>query len=427
MKHEAADRGDEKFRSSREESNMTDQLLAEIDTLIERSSLGTEDAKSLRYRTPIEAVQPIVDRANNLNRDPVAIGIEILPDQLSGVLTDHYGVVLGHRRWSLPDMEVGTVVNYVAKVARDLAITSLGLDLPHPCIGIGLQLGGPVDTSTGTVIFYKNNPTDPTSKPHRNYEWVNVKLAELVEEETGCRAVLENDANAFAIREQKFGVGHEFATYAVVLIRDGVGCSMVVDNKLLSRPLELGHIVVRPGGRTCECGQIGDIESQAGRRAIRAVVREEAGTSADLEWQAAIQLARGEDDQADKALLAFERAGDAIAHGVATLVTLLNPPCVVIYAPDELIESGKNSRVADTFKRAVDDYSQYTFPQHRRCDIVTRPLRLTTGALGAALIALHRLFSVRLASTPPNWSAPDDLPAPSPRRESPSRQAGNRT
>jgi hypothetical protein len=239
MKDEVAYGGTEEFHLSQQGPDM-----AEIDTLIERSSLGTPAAKSLRERTTLEAVRPILDRANSLGVGPFAIGIEILPHELFCVLTDHYGMIHGRRRWQLPNMEVGTVVKCVAKAVGDLAATVLGLDLPNPCIVIGLSLGGPVDPRAGTVILYENNPTDPTTlKPDLRYRWEGVKLAELVEQETGCRTVLENDASALAAYEQKFGVGQEMPTYAVILIRDGVGHSMTVDGKQLPGPLEFGHIM----------------------------------------------------------------------------------------------------------------------------------------------------------------------------------------
>jgi predicted NBD/HSP70 family sugar kinase len=418
MKDEAAYRGPGDIHTSQQDPDM-----AEIDRLIENSSLGTPEARSLRDRVPSEAVAPILYRASSLDHGPFSIGIEILPHELSGVVTDHQGLIHGHRRWQLPNMEVDTVVRHIAKIARDLAVTTLGLDLPHPAIGIGLQLGGPVDTKTGTVILYKNHPTDPSMlPPHLRWEWEMVKLAELVEKETGCRAVLENDASAFAARELKFGVGQEIGAYAVILIRDGVGQSMIMDHRLLTNPFEFGHLIVWPNGRTCECGLVGDIESQAGRRAIRAVACEQTGISADLDWEAAVEIAQGYGDLADKALVAFERAGEAIGRGIATLVTLLNPACVVIYAPGELIEpSGGSSRIADAFKNAVQEFRQNTFPRKRQCSLVTRPVHPTDGALGAALIALSRLFSVPLAPTTPNWSTSNDpAGSPTPRRESPS-------
>ncbi len=410
----------------RGERTMAD--LQEIDRLIEHSSLGAEAAKSLRDRTPTDAVRPILDRADSLDHDPFTVGIEILPYELIGVLTDHHGVVCGRRRWSLPSMAVDTVVEHVAKVAKDLTVTSLGVDLPHRSIGIGLQIGGPVDTRTGTVISYSNHPTDPTTrKPHTGYRWPRVKLAELVEKATGCRTVLENDANAYAVYEHMFGVGREVGSSAVIIIHDGVGCGMIVDGKLLPGPLEFGHMVVWPDGRECDCGNRGDIESQAGRRAMRAVVRELTQTSTDLEWEAAVKLAQGEGDQADTALRAFELAGESIARGIATLLTLHGLPRVVIYGPEVLVESGRGNRVADAFMAAADTFSDYAFHAVPRCELVARPMRPTDGAHGVALIALQRLFSVRLTSNSPKWSASNDLDSPSPRRETPSDRAGYRS
>jgi predicted NBD/HSP70 family sugar kinase len=418
MKDEVTHGDMEEFRPDQQESSS-----AEIDMLIERSSLGTPAAKSLRERTSIEAVQPVLDRANSLAAGPFAVGIEILPRELSVVLADHYGTVHDHRIWPLPNMEVKTVVEYVRKAAKDLVATHLGMDLRNRCIVIGLDLGGPVDTRTGTVICYENNPTDRTAlKPEQRYRWEGVKLAELVEQATGCRTVLENDASAFAAFEQKFGEGQEFPTFATILVRDGVGFSMVVDNKLLMRTLELGHIIVFPNGRTCECGLVGDIESQAGRRAMRAVVREQADLATDPEWEHAVQLALGDSDESVKARRAFDWAGEAIGRGIATVMTLLNPACVVIYGPHELIEPSKgNSRIADAFIGAVEKHRQLTFPPQGQCRLVTRVPQPTNGPLGAALIALSRLFGVPLAPTSPNRSTSNGPASfPSPRRESPS-------
>ena len=401
MKHETEQGGTEVFGDSWQETGMT-----EIDRLIGCSSLGTPAAKSLRERASAEAAQVILGRANTLGHGPFAIGIEILPFDLSGVITDHQGRIHDCRRWPLLSMDVNSVVKHMAKLAKDLAATALGLDLPHPSIGIGLQLGGPVDTHTGTVIRYENNPTDPEIlKGKQPYLWEDVKLAELVERETGCRTVLQNDTAALAVAEQKFGAGQEHSTYAVILIRDGVGCNVVMENKLLPGPWELGHIIVWPDGRKCECGLVGDIESQAGRRAIRAVVGKERGQATDPEWQHAVNLALEDGARADKALRAFEWAGEALGRGIAKLVTLLDPTCVVIYAPHELIEpTAGNKRVTDAFMSAVEKFRRQTFPPQSQCHLVTKRMQPTDGARGAALIALSRLFSVPLAPTSLNWS-----------------------
>jgi len=125
-------------------------------------------------------VKALLQAAANGNREaweeqPIlfAIGIEILPHELRGVLTDHHGMIHGHRRWPLPNMDVDTVVKHIAKAARDLAGTVLGLELPSPRIGIGVELGGSVDTRTGTVILYENNPADPATLEQERRERIH--------------------------------------------------------------------------------------------------------------------------------------------------------------------------------------------------------------------------------------------------------------
>src|SRR5687767_5317553 len=74
-------------------------------------------------------VQKIRRRARHLARGLFAVGIEVLPYELVGVIVDVQGTLLGAARLGLPDMNVNTVVERIARLAGDLASAAVGIDL----------------------------------------------------------------------------------------------------------------------------------------------------------------------------------------------------------------------------------------------------------------------------------------------------------
>jgi glucokinase len=361
------------------------------------TALTTQAAVSLSQRSDAK-VPFIIDRAARLGSARFAVGIEVLPYELVAVLIDHAGDRRGLRRWPLPDMDVDTVVSHVALAARELVGTSLGFELPSQRVGLGLQIGGPVEARSGTVLAYANHPTDSVYSGHA-YHWREpVPLGALVQEETGCRTVVENDAAAYAIYEQRFGVGRESGTFAVILVRDGVGGGLVLDNELVPIPFEFGHIKVRPGGRKCVSGDNGCIDAYAGRRAVRAIVAELIGSETDVETiDAAISLADQDNGQGERVREAFHQAGHAVAYGIATILTLFGLSHVVIYGPRGMVDIATKRRAAAEFLRGVHEFPALTYPLFRNSMILARPLRSPEGAHGAALLALSQLFFVPLS------------------------------
>lgn len=340
-------------------------------------------------------IRDIRRRAERLDRGLFAVGIELLPYAVVAVVVDSDGAVHDAVHANLVSMEVADFVPRVVTVARELVAGAVGLDLADSRVCIGLQLGGPVDRDTGVVRFYRNNPHDHGDKKPP-YTWTDVHLADLVEQAAGCATIVDNDAQAYTAYELARGIGRDVGSFAVVLIRHGVGAGVVVDHRLLPIPMELGHLLVWPDGRLCECGHKACIESRAGRRAIPAVVAERTGVNGDMvsfEW--AVGVANGRERVAAQALEAFREAGTAIARGVGTILTLFGSRHVVVYGPEDLVVRGPRAAAANTFLDEVDTFPEYAF-RHLGAESVltTKPLDLVQGAHGAALIALSRHFSV---------------------------------
>jgi predicted NBD/HSP70 family sugar kinase len=230
-------------------------------------------------------------------------------------------------------------------------------------------------------------------------EWCErVPLTDLITEATGCQTVVENDAAAYAVYEQRRGIGIEADSFAVVLIRDGVGGGIVLNGQVAPIPFEVGHIVVEPEGRKCSCGNYGCIESIAGRRAIRAIIGDQIGGPTEPDGiEQAIELARTN----SAALDAFHTGGQAIARGVASIITLFGVRHVVIYCDPAMAamaaEDDGQPAAATAFFQGVATFKKHVFPPLQDgCRVLTKPWRSTDGAVGAAFVALNRIFFIQV-------------------------------
>ncbi|MEU1376262.1 ROK family protein [Streptomyces triculaminicus] len=340
-------------------------------------------------------VRQVLRRSYELDHERYAVGVELQPYKLTGVVVGSDGVVMARARRHLTVMESKEVVKRVAELAGNLVDDRLGCAFPRSRVCVGVQVGGPVDPDTGTVLHLVNGPDDHRHEKPPPYEWVRYPLGAELASMMGCATAVENDAHAFAAYEQSLGVGRTSATFGVILVRDGVGAGMVVRGERICAPVEFGHFQVWQRGRICDCGMRGCIESQVGNRALTAVVKERTGRELDG-LEAAIALADGNDSQAGEAAAAFRKAGTSIARGIATLLTTFGPTHVVVYAAKDLLVGGPGHRAANSFLQAMRKFPAHTFHISRDCQIVTKPLDAVRGAHGAALIALQSCFDVRL-------------------------------
>ena len=110
--------------------------------------------------------------------------------------------------------------------------------------GIGISCGGPLDSRKGIVMSPPNLPG-----------WDNVPIVKLVQDATGIPASLQNDANACALAEWKYGAGRGTRNMVFLTFGTGLGAGLVLDGRLYSgtndNAGELGHI------RLSEFGPVG--------------------------------------------------------------------------------------------------------------------------------------------------------------------------
>jgi len=193
---------------------------------------------------------------------------------------------------------------------------------------IGVGCAGPVDLAAGLVFKPPNLPG-----------WTRVPLTEHLEHGLGLPTILENDANAAALGEFRYGAGRGVRSIVYMTVSTGIGGGIILDGKvwhgLKDAAGEIGHITVCPDGPLCGCGNQGCLEAMASGPSIARRAREavSAGRSSALSGLANVT-------SADVVRLAQE--GDAVASqvwadavkylgiGVAAVITFLAPERVVI-------------------------------------------------------------------------------------------------
>lgn len=142
----------------------------------------------------------------------------------------------------------------------------------------GIGTPGPAKYKEGIIILAANMP-----------KFHDVPLKQMISERLGRAAVLENDANAACWGEFVAGAGKGSENMVFFTLGTGIGGAIVVDGKLVrgcdENAAELGHLIIYPGGRKCNCGQYGCVEAyaSASSTARRATEALESGKKSNLQ------------------------------------------------------------------------------------------------------------------------------------------------
>lgn len=257
----------------------------------------------------------------------------------------------------------------------------------HAIGGIGLGIPGPVEVAAGRV-------GEPA---HHVPELAGRALGPELAARFDLPVYLDNDVNALALAEWRWGLGRGVRSLVALAVGTGIGAGIVLEGRLVRGAAgfggELGHVPIDFDGRACWCGGRGCLVVYASGRGIAeaAQARVAAGEGA------ALLRAAGGDPHAITAPLVFAAAaeGDATAAAVieeacralgamiATVVNGLNPEVVVV-------TGGVAGSLAALEARILKAAAEYAFAQAlaaTRIAIAPGDKRLTTR--GAAALVLY--------------------------------------
>ena len=199
----------------------------------------------------------------------------------------------------------------------------------------GVSCGGPLNSRTGTIHCPPNLP-----------DWDGVPICAMVREAFGFPCALQNDANACALAEWRFGAGRGMDSLIFLTFGTGMGAGLILDGRLYSGASdmagEVGHIRLAQTGPVgygkagsfegfCSGGGIARLAMEMAEAAIR---RGEApsfcASLAELEGITAQTVAKAAIEGDALAVKIYNLCGERLGEGLALLMDILNPEAIVI-------------------------------------------------------------------------------------------------
>jgi glucokinase len=260
-------------------------------------------------------------------RDPLTVGIDVGGTKVLAGVVDSYGRVLARERRDTPGRSVqaveDTIVDLVARFRRSFDVAA-----------VGIGAAGFVDATRSTVLF----------SPHLAWRQEPIRQAVMVR--TRIPVVVDNDANAAALAESRFGAGVGQRMLLCVTLGTGIGGAIVLDGRVFRGANglagEFGHIQVVQEGYRCECGNRGCWEQYASGNALVRDARELVASGSPMAHTLRdlvqgdperltgplITRAARDGDPLAKELLAD--AGEWLGVGLAGMVAAFDPSAVIV-------------------------------------------------------------------------------------------------
>lgn len=210
------------------------------------------------------------------------------------------------------------------------------------CAGIGISCGGPLDSVRGVVMSPPNLP-----------DWQDIHIVKILSDKFGIPCAIQNDANACALAEYKYGAGVGTKNMAFLTFGTGLGAGLVINGDLYSgtndNAGEVGHIRLSEFGPV-GYGKAGSFEGFASGGGLAQIARmkldEKKMQGISIDWcpvdkisevtakDVAMAAATGD----PLALEIIEISATYLGRGLAIMIDILNPECIVIgsiYARNE--------------------------------------------------------------------------------------------
>ncbi|HEY0122702.1 MAG TPA: ROK family protein [Rhizobium sp.] len=330
----------------------------------------------------------------------VALAFDLGGTELRAALVDKEGNLLS---FSAVPTQAAAGPDAVIRQMELLAAAVLAETPDLLPVGIGIGSPGPLDPEAGVVIAAPSLTG-----------WHEVPLAGILSSRFQLPVRLENDANAAALGEWRYGAGRGARSIVFVTVSTGIGGGVIADGRTLhgrrGLAAEIGHMTITSEGERCFCGAVGCFEAVAsgtalGRRAT-ARTRQSDGSmlralsaNADVTGRHVVDAARNGDALALELLNAEARW---LGIGFTNLLHL--------YSPDILVMGGGISHgfdlLYDTMIATVHDRAM---PAYRGVPIVPARLGRHAGLIGAASLILGS--EAQASSEPSSLPGSDHLDA----------------
>jgi N-acetylglucosamine repressor len=298
----------------------------------------------------------------------LAIGIDIRPDGINGVLTDLCGNVLSFRRIEYEfNPNKPTVLRQLKQIYKYLKEKANG-----KIRGIGISIAGIINLNTMTV-------EDSVNLSSLNGLAFKEELSPLFYEES----FYEESSRVKALGEKWFGLGKEYDDFVCIDLGYGIGAGFIFNRQLYKgagkNAGEIGHVKIINRGKLCRCGSRGCLEAYISESEIL----KEINTRCNMKYTNLYAI-EYEDNNIKRVI---QKAGKNLGLGLSILINILNPTTIILNG--NLMEY-KNIMIPEIMMTLKKNVLKELL---QNITIIGTAAQETT-ALGAASLVFSRLLEI---------------------------------
>ena len=267
---------------------------------------------------------------------------------------------------------------------------------------IGISCGGPLDSTNGIIMSPPNLPG-----------WNDVEIVRMAKERFGAPAYLQNDANACAVAEWKFGAGKGLQNVVFLTFGTGLGAGLILNGALYEgtngNAGEVGHIRLEPLGPIgfgkkgsfegfCSGGGIARLGVIMAKEAVKTGKHPSYFLHGDENKVSAKAIAEAARDGDEVALEVYRESGKRLGRGLAIIIDTLNPERIII--------GGVYQRSGDLLWNAAKEEldSEALSESQKCCSIVPGALGENIGDYAALAVAVNECADNELTKRYPSLS-----------------------
>ena len=267
---------------------------------------------------------------------PIRVGVDIGSAEVQIGAINNEQHIIAYEQYPLnreltPEQIIDDLSNRVLQILKE---NDIPLD---QCTGVGVGIPGTIDRKNGKVLY------------SNNIQWEDVPIVQQLGKVIPCPVRIANNADCAALGEAVAGAGKEYSDVAMFTLGGGVGGGIILNGKVFEGGImggsEIGHMVVRSGGRICTCGRKGCLEAYASVPALLQNAEKVCGEKISLDE--IFERYRKKDEVISKVI---EEYIDALGVGVINIINIFRPQLILI--------GGMLSKYAEDFIKPLNDIAQ---------------------------------------------------------------------
>ncbi|GAE34809.1 ROK family transcriptional regulator [Halalkalibacter akibai] len=304
-----------------------------------------------------------------------SIGIDLGVNYILGVLTDLSGQIVNEKMISVHRTTYEETIAIIDEVIQFL--WNEAPNSHYGIVGIGIGVPGIVNNN-GSILLAPN------------LGWKNIDLREKMEEKYNVPITIENEANAGAYGEKRFGAGKDFTNLVYLSAGIGLGVGLILNDELYRGVNgfsgEMGHMIINVFGDTCSCGSKGCWELYASEQTLLKQAQQILpDTRITLE-----SLIEQADEHPEIAEL-FTQIGEYIGYGINNIVNSFNP--------EQIIIGNRLAKAKSLLAKPIQDIIENHSLKHNQSNLQIHfsDLKIYSSALGVSAYAIEGFLKADLS------------------------------